>query len=99
MTIIKKMVDKIDEEICGAKDYAEKYIEAKAEGNSMWANRYKEMAQDELKHAMYLHEAAVAKIEQIRQVYEPNVEMEEKWDKAHKEYVEKVAWIKTMMNM
>lgn len=99
MTIIKKMVEQIDDEVCGAKEYAEKYVEMKAEGNSMWANRYKEMAQDELKHATYIHELAVSKIEQIRQVYEPNVEMEEKWEKAHKEYVEKVAWIKTMLAM
>lgn len=99
MKVIKDMVEHINDEICGAKDYAEKYVEAKAEGNSMWANRYKEMAQDELKHAMYMHELAVTKIDQIRQVYEPSADMEEKWDKAHKEYVEKVAWIKTMMNM
>lgn len=99
MTIIKNMVADIDEEICGAKKYAEKYVEMKAEGNSMWANRYKEMAQDELKHATYIHELAVTKIEQIRQVYEPNAEMEEKWDKAHKEYVDKVAWVKMMLTM
>lgn len=99
MTIIKKLVEQMSEEICSAKDYAEKYVEARAENNSMWANRYKEMAQDELKHAMYIHEQAVAKVDQIRQVYEPSVEMEEKWDKAHKEYVEKVAWVKTMLSM
>lgn len=99
MTVIKNMVDKIDEELCGAKDYAEKYVEAKAMGNSMLANRYKEMTQDELKHAMYAHDLAVEKIEQLRAVYEPTAEMEEKWDKSHKEYVEKTAWIKMMLNM
>ena len=28
-----------------------------------------------------------------------SVEMMEKWEKAHKEYVEKVAWIRQMLNM
>lgn len=99
MTIIRRIVDHIDEEICGAKDYAEKYVEAKSEGNSMWANRYKEMTNDELKHATYLHDLAIEKIAQLRQVYEPTADMEEMWDKSHKNYVERVAWIKTMLNM
>lgn len=99
MTVIKNMVDKIDEELCGAKEYAEKYVEAKAMGNSMMATRYKEMSQDEIKHAMYTHDFAVEKIEQLRTVYEPPAEMEEVWDKSHKEYVEKTAWIKMMLNM
>ena len=30
---------------------------------------------------------------------EPSEEMLEKWEKAHKEYVEKVAWIKQMLSM
>lgn len=99
MTVIKKMVDEISEEICGAKDYAERYVEARSMSNSMWANRYKEMAQDEMKHASYLHDLAVEKIEQIRSVYEPTPEMEEMWDRSHREYVDKAAWIKMMLTM
>lgn len=99
MTKIKKSVDAIDEELEGAKDYAEKYVECKASGNTQWANRYKEMAQDELKHANYIHDKAVADIEEINKVYKPTVEMQEKWDKSHKEYVERTAWIKQMLAM
>lgn len=99
MRAIKKYVEGIEEEIEGAKDYAEKYVEAKAKGDIGKANRYKEMASDELKHATYLHEWAVASIEEISKVFKAPVEMQEKWDKAHREYVEKVAWIKQMLAM
>lgn len=97
MRAIKQYVDGIEDEIEGAKCYAEKYVESKAKGDISKANRYKEMANDELKHAMYQHEWAVTAIEEISKIYTPPVEMAEKWEKAHKEYVEKVAWIKQML--
>jgi hypothetical protein len=97
MRAIKKYVEAIDEEIEGAKEYAERYVECKAKGDMSKANRYKEMASDEIKHAMYIHEWAIAEIEEIKKVFVPPVDMLEKWEKAHKEYVEKVAWIKQML--
>lgn len=99
MTKIKHYVETIDEELNGAKDYAEEYIECKAKGNMPWANRYKEMANDELKHAMYIHDKAVADIDELSKVYTAPVEMQDAWDKSHKEYVEKAAWIKQMLAM
>ena len=99
MKAIKKYVEKIEEEIEGAKDYAEKYVEYKAKGDMTRANRYKEMANDELKHSSFIHEWAVKQIEEISKVYTAPVEMMEKWEKAHKEYVEQVAWIKQMLAM
>ncbi len=99
MTKIKKMSDRIMGEIDDAKHYAEKYVECKAEGKSSWANKYKEMASDELKHAMYLHEMTVEEIAKLEKVLTPPAEMQEKWDKLHKEYVEKAAWVKQMLMM
>lgn len=99
MRKIKHYVEEIEEEVEGARRYAEKYVEEKAKGQTTLANRYREMAGDELKHATYIHEMAVAEIEQISKVFKPPVEMEEKWEKAHKEFVEKVAWIKQMLAM
>lgn len=99
MRAIKKYVESIDEEIEDAKKYAEKYVEAKAKGDPAKANRYREMASDELKHATFLHEWAIAEIQEISKVFTPPVEMQEKWDKAHKEYVERVAWVKQMLAM
>ena len=99
MRKIQVLVNQIDEEICSAKDYAETALEYKAKGNQNWYTRYKEMANDELKHAMYIHDRAVSEIDELSKVYTPPTEMQEKWDKSHKEYVEKVAWIKQMLSM
>lgn len=99
MKVIKNYVDHIKEELCSAKDYAEKYVEHKAAGNTEWANRFKEMSNDELKHAMYVHDLATEKIEEISKVFVPTADMQEIWDKAHIEYVEKYAWIKQMLSM
>lgn len=99
MTKIKKYVEQIEEELEGAKDYAERYVEHKAKNDMSWANKFKEMAQDELRHAMVIHDLAIMKIEELQKVYKPPVEMQEKWDKKHKEYVEKTAWIRQMLTM
>jgi hypothetical protein len=99
MRSIKNYVEAIDEELEDAKDYAEKYVERKAKGDMQSANRYKEMSSDELKHASYIHEWAVKEIDEISKVYTAPVEMQEAWEKAHKEYVEKTAWVKQMLAM
>lgn len=99
MRIIKNYVEKIDEELEGAKEYAEKYIELKVKDDMNSANKYKEMAMDELKHATYEHEWATKEISKISSVYDAPMDMMEKWEKSHKEYVEKVAWIRQMLSM
>lgn len=83
MTKIKKLAEHIEEEICGAKEYAEKYVECKAKGDTAWANRYKEMANDELKHTGYLHDKAVQDIEEISKVYK----LLRKWKKSGKNVI------------
>lgn len=99
MTRIKNLADEIKDELCSAKEYAEEYLTYKARENTNWANRYKEMAMDELKHAGYIHERVVAEIEELRKTYTPPQEMLDKWDSDHKKYIEKSAWIKQMLAM
>ena len=99
MTRIKKLADEITDEICGTKSYAENYVERKARGDMSWANRFKEMANDELKHAMWLHELAEIDIAELSSVFNPPAEMVEEWDRTHKKYVEKSAWVKMMLDM
>jgi hypothetical protein len=99
MKIIRKYVEQISEEVEGAMEYAEKYVELKAKGNMQDANKYREMANDELKHAMYIHEFATKEIENLSKVYSPPVEMLEKWQHEHKKYVENVALIKQILAM
>lgn len=99
MKKIKDYVDHIKDEVEGAKEYAEKYVECKAKGDMQRANKYREMANDELKHATYIHEWAVAEIAEISRVYKPPVEMQEKWEHEHKKYIEDVALVKTILGM
>lgn len=99
MTRIKKLVEELDDELCSAKEYAEEYLTFKAKDNSSWANRYKEMSQDELTHASYIHDRIIEEIETLSKVYTPPEEMMEKWNSDHKKYIEKAAWIKQMLTM
>lgn len=99
MRVIKKYADQIKDELCSAKEYAEKYLYNKAKGNSKWAKYYFDMAQDEIKHANHIHEIAMDEIESLQQYYTPTEEMREAWEKSHAEYVEKTAWIKKMLEM
>lgn len=98
MKKIKELVDWIDDELEGAKCYAEKYVYKKAKG-SQWANRFHSMAEDELNHAEVIHQLAMEEIEELNKVFQAPVEMEEAWKKSHKEYVEKAAWVRQMLAM
>lgn len=99
MTKIKNYVEMIEDELCSAKEYAEKSIELKSEGLTQWSQKFKEMSIQELQHAINIHDYAVLEIEELNKVYKPTNEMQEKWDKSHKEFVEKAAWIKQMQAM
>ena len=99
MKRIKDLVDTIDEELCGAKMYAEKYVEYKAKGDMQQAGKFKEMSNDELRHAAVIHDLAVKEIEELNKVFTTPQKMQDKWDKSHIHYVEKEAWIKQMLAM
>ena len=99
MTKIKKLVDEIADELDSAKEYAENHLMCKAEGNDEWSKRYYEMAEDELKHANYLHDKAVEEIESLRKVYTPPQYMLNKWEESHKLFVQKSEWVKQMLAM
>ena len=99
MRKIKEYVEWLDDEICGAKLYAEKYIELKADGDTQTAGKFKNIAQTELEHATFIHGFIVKEINKIRTVYVAPQEMLDKWDHEHKSYVERVAWVKQMLEM
>jgi hypothetical protein len=100
MKKIKKMVDSINDELHGAKEYAETAIEYKVLGDTVRYNDYKTMANQELTHADALHKMTVEDIEALKKVYpDPPQSMLDKWNKAHKEYIEKYAWIKQILAM
>lgn len=99
MTRIKQLVEQFEEELDGAKTYAECYVDYKSKNNTTWANRFKEMANDELKHAGYVHDLAVQEVNTLSEAIKVPVEMQENWKKAHTCYVEKAAWVKLMLTL
>lgn len=98
MRAIAELVEMIDEELDGAKCYAEKALYLKSD-NDPYSVKFRDMANAELQHSLTIHDYAMQKINQLKQVYEAPVEMQDMWDKSHKEYVEKTAWIKQMLSM
>ena len=97
MKLVHKFIEQIDEELEGAKEYAERYIENRAKGNSNRASKYKEMAGDELRHAGYVYDFAVMDVADIKKVYPMPIEAEEAWTHAMKHYAECVAMVKHML--
>jgi hypothetical protein len=97
MKIIEKMIEDIEEELEGAKNYAEKYLENKARGNMQRASTFKEMSMDELRHAAHVYDFSMQDISHIKDIYTLPVNIEERWDHARKHYAECVGWIKQML--
>lgn len=99
MKIIHKFIEHINDELDGAKEYAEKFIENKAKGNMARAARYKEISEDEMRHATYVKDMAVSDAEDILKVYTLPVETEEAWNHTLKHFAECMAMIRQMLSM
>ena len=99
MKMLYNLIEKIMDELEGAKEYAEKHIDSKARGNVGRAEKYAEMARDELKHAGYMREFATADIEEIKRVYKLPEEFEEEWEHAHKKMLECMAIVRQMLSL
>lgn len=100
MKHIQEYVLAIDEELEGAKEYAEKALYWKYEGNTAKYKSYNEMANDELKHVNLLHTMAVEDVAKLKEKgYNPTERMQAMWDKSHKDYVEQTAFIRQMLTM
>jgi ferritin len=95
MRLLEKLIENIEEELEGAKEYAERYIECKARGNNQRASKYKEMAHDEIRHAEEIYSFADTDVEAIRRVHPLSVEDEEEWARAVKKMHECIARVKT----
>jgi hypothetical protein len=99
MRLIDKMLEQLEEEVEGARDYAEKYVEFKARGNMSRANRYKEMAHDELKHATFLKEMDIADIDELKKVYPMTDEEQSLWEHGHKHMNDQMAMVMHVLSM
>lgn len=98
MKIVEKIKDAIMDELDGAKEYAEKYIEKKSYGDSMNASKFHEMAEDELKHARYMYEMGASRMAAIKKVHDLSAEDEELWSHIVKRYNECTTFVKMMIS-
>lgn len=99
MKMLDKMLDNLEEETEGSQWYAEKYVEFKARGNMPRANRYKEMANDELKHASFLREMYEADIQELKKVYKMTDDEQGRWDHGMKRLTEQMAIVMHILSM
>ncbi len=97
MKKIKKYVDMIKDEMKSAEEYAEKYIESKAMGETTNAEKYKTFANQEIEHGMFIHQIATDFIAKVQKVNTPPADMMEKWNEVHIEFIEKSETIKNML--
>ena len=96
------MIEKYKEEICeeleGAKNYAECYVDCKVRG-SAHATKYKEMAAEELKHAGYLYDMAGKYVEEMKKAITIPEEMKRTWEECTSVYVCKSSQAKQMLTL
>lgn len=99
MKEIKEIVEDIHEELEGAKHYAMKAMEHKST-NREAADKYAEMAKQELGHIDKLHEMAVKLIEKHTVAGNaPPVAMKAVWDWEHERMIEHMGKIKALLDM
>ena len=97
MKIIAKLVDRIDDELEGAKTYTKLAHKYKIEYPRL-ADKFIELAEAEMNHMKILHGEVTRLIEDVRQREgEPPAEMMAIYNYEHGKHVEKAAMVRQMM--
>lgn len=97
MQRISDLIDRLEEVIESGKYYTENYLDAKMQEHTIWANRCKEMAVDSIKAAGYIHDKLMDDVKELRRTYNMPIDMVEVWEQEHKNYIEKIAWLKQLL--
>ena len=99
MKVIRILSDKIHEEICDARSYAELAIEYKEEYPELARTLYN-LSMQEMDHKTMLHNEATEIIKRYReQNGEPPADMMAVYDYLHKQQIEKALEVKTLQSM
>ena len=89
MKIIKKLSERIEDEVCDSKNYAKWAIELKDEHRNL-ADVLYSISLDEMKHAYALHDEVVDLIDEYRKEHgEPPADMQAVYDYLHERQIEK----------
>lgn len=92
---IKHYMEMIHDEMCGAKEYALKYVEYK-NSKPNWARMYDEMAEAELKHADYLSQMAQEYFDDLAWKSEDS---KIEWEHCKNKMTEKTALVKMILSV
>ena len=99
MKIIKLLSEKIEEEICDAKDYVKMALEYRDEYPEMSRSLFN-ISNQEMEHMNLLHGEVTQIIKRYRETNgEPPAEMMAVYDYLHKKQIENAAEVKAMQNM
>ena len=98
MKKFRKMVDHISEELDGATEYAENYIGEKMKGNTAKAQKFREMATQEMQHAANWYDWTDKYGDELKAVMPLSEEDTEDWEACKRKYADKIAIIKYMLD-
>ena len=99
MKVIKTLSDKIQEEICDSKAYAELAIEYKEERPDL-ARTFYSLSLQEMDHMSILHNSVTEIIKQYRDTNgEPPADMMAVYDYLHKQQIDKTLEVKMLQSM
>ena len=94
MRKLHKMIKHVKDELCGACEYAEKYIIYK-NSKPEWSRLYAEMATDEMEHATTLHKMYDEWINSLSYVKEEDAEA---WEHCSARMAEKIAEVRLLLS-
>ena len=98
MKIIMKLVELIDDELCGAKEYIKLAMHNREEHPGL-ADTFADLADAEMGHVSKLHDEVVKIIEEVRERDgEPPAGMLAVYDYEHKKQISKASKIKQMIS-
>ena len=92
------MVDHIAEELEGACEYAEDYVGEKMKGNTAKAQKFREMATQEMQHAANWYDWTEKYGEELKAIMPLASADSEEWENCRKKYAEKTAIIRYMLD-
>ena len=92
------MVDHIVEELDGATEYAENYIGEKMKGNTAKAQKFREMATQEMQHAANWYDWTEKYGDELKSVMPLSEEDTEDWEACKRKYADKIAMLKYMLD-
>lgn len=98
MKKFRKMVDHIAEELDGATEYAEDYIGEKMKGNTAKAQKFREMATQEMQHAANWYDWTEKYGDELKSVMPLSEKDTEDWEACKRKYADKIAIIKYMLD-